>query len=97
MTGFPRYGHNLYMHAGTVYTYPSLGVGRSVTEGAFRALTHGYTHWVSGRMDYMEVNTHNPKFCHIRSPSMKPGLYILLQKKNEITSVEVATCECATG
>lgn len=89
------------MHAGTVYTYLSLGVGRSVTEGAFRALTRGYTHWASGRMDYMEVNTRNPKYCHIRSnmrPSMKPGLYkvyILLQKKNEITSVEVATCECA--
>ena len=43
------------MHAGTVYPYLSLGVGRSVTEDAFRALTCGYTHWASGRMDYMEV------------------------------------------
>ena len=92
------------MHAGTVYTYLSLGVGRSVREGAFRALARGYTHWGSGRMDYMEVNTHNPNFLpHIKEqhrPFIKPRLYkvyILLQKKDEITSVEVATCECAAG
>ena len=47
-------------------------------EGALRTLTRGYTQWASGRIDYMEVNTRNPNFCHIRSnmrPSMKPGLY----------------------
>ena len=77
------------------------GIGRSVTEGAFRALTRGYTHWASGRMEFMEVNTHNPDYCHIRSnmkPSMKPGLYkvyFLLHKEDGVTSVEVATCECA--
>ena len=30
-----------------MYTYLAGHVGRSGYEGAFRALTHGYTHWAS--------------------------------------------------
>ena len=83
--------------------YLAEGVGRAVTRGAFCALTRGFTHWSSGRMDRMEVNLHNPKFCHVKctmTPSMKPGsyqVYILLRKERDLASVVAATCECAAG
>lgn len=88
---------------GTLYTYLAEGVGRALTRGAFRALTRGYTHWSSGRMDCVEVNLHHPEFCHVKStmtPSMKQGtyqVYILLCKEGDLASVAAATCECAAG
>ena len=72
-------------------------------QGAFRALTRGYNHWASGRMDKLEVNTMHPYYCHVRAvliPSMKPGsykVYLLLLQEGEMASVQTATCECAAG
>ena len=63
---------------GLVYTYLAGHVGRSSDQGAFRALTRGYAHWASGKLDNLEINTNNPKYCHIRAimkPSMNTGLY----------------------
>ena len=40
--------------------------GKSGEEGAFRALSRGYTHWASGRLEQMEVNVEYPEFCHVR-------------------------------
>jgi len=48
-----------------VYSYPGGHVGRSSEEGAFRALTLGYTHWASGRLEQMEVNVKHPDHCHM--------------------------------
>ena len=89
--------------AGMLYTYLACGVGRSEVQGAFRALTRGYNHWASGRLDQLQVNTAHPEYCHVRgtcTPSMKPGsyhVYLLLRKEGEVASIETATCECATG
>lgn len=69
---------------GTVYTYLAEGIGRRQQGGTFRALARGYTHWASGRMDKLEINTKTPGYCHVRccmQPSMKAGnyqVYILL-------------------
>lgn len=88
--------------AGVVYTYLAEGVGHTVGHPAFRALSRGFTHWASGRMELMEVNLKNPDFCHVRctmKPSMKPGVYkvyVLLQKEHEYAAKK-ATCECAAG
>lgn len=86
-----------------VYTYLAGFVGHSKSEGAFRALSRGYTHWASGRLSVLEVNTCHPEFCHVCStmkPSMKPEcyqVYILLARNGGVTSVQSATCECAAG
>ena len=90
---------------GVVYAYLAEGVGRSIAaDGAFRALSRGYTHWASGRLDKLKVNTNHRKYCHVRSvmkPSMKQGVYhvyLLLEKtEGNIASICVATCECAAG
>ena len=94
----------LYTHyIGTLYSYMAEGVGHSKMEGAFRALSRGYTHWASGRMEELEVNTHNPCFCHVRclmKPSMKSGkykTYILLGKDGDFATIMAAMCECAAG
>ena len=86
-----------------VYTYLAGVVGHSKTQGAFRALSRGYTHWALGRLSALEVNTHHPELCHVRSnmrPSMKPGsyvVYVLLARNGQATSVMSATCDCAAG
>ena len=85
------------------YSYLAEGVGHSKGEGAFRALSRGYTHWASGRMEELGINTHNPNFCHVRylmKPSMKSGkykVYILLRRDGEFATIAKATCECAAG
>lgn len=93
------------MYTGLVYTYLAGGVGHdhSESQGAFRALTRGYTHWASGRLSVLEIHTQHPEYCHVRSnmkPSMKTGIYtvyMLLSKNGGVTSVVSATCECAAG
>ena len=64
---------------GVLYAYLAEGVGRSkAAEGAFRALSRGFTHWASGRLEHLEINIKNPSYCHVRSnmkPSMKQGSY----------------------
>ena len=76
----------LFTIIGLVYTYLAGHVGRA-GEGAFRALTRGYTHWASGRLQELQVNTNNPLYCHVQcvmSPSMRAGtyrVYLLLGKR----------------
>ena len=94
-----------YITAGTLYNYLAEGVGFSSEEGAFqefRALSRGYTHWASGRIDSIEVNLRNPNYCHVQCtmrPSMKRGLYqvYLLLSTSAKPDILVATCECAAG
>ena len=89
-------------NAGLVYTYLARHVGHFGDQGAFRALTHGYTHWASGRLQEMEVNTKHPSYCHIRcttNPSMRDGVYkvyLLLGREGELATICSATCECST-
>ena len=89
--------------SGVIYTYLSTHAGCNSSDGTFRALTRGYTHWASGRIDHVEVNYLNPQYCHVQSsmkPSMKPGLYhvwILLGKVGRFATIKCATCECAAG
>ena len=86
-----------------MYSYLAEGVGRYEREGAFRALSRGYTHWASGRMEELEINTCNPSFCHVRcymKPSMKSGkyrVYVLLGRDSVFATIATATCECAAG
>lgn len=93
----------LCVSIGLLYTYLADCAGKRGTEGAFRALQRGFAHWSSGRLSKMEVNLQHPHFCHVRcqmTPSMKQGLYhvyILLGRKGETATIEVATCECAAG
>ena len=88
---------------GMVYNYLSGSLRRTKEQGAFRALTRGYTHWASGRLSALEVNCHNPQYCHVCStmkPSMKAGsyqVYLLLGRTGSFATVMTATCECATG
>lgn len=90
-------------HAGLLYSYLAAHVDRSDSEGAFRALTRGYTHWASGRLEQLSVNINNPKYCHVRAtmkPSMKTGVYhvyLLLESVEGLASILSATCECAAG
>ena len=78
------------------------GISRNLTKqgSIFRALTRSYIHWVSGRMDQVEINTRHPQFCHVNccmKPSMKPGVYhvyIILRRDGEVGNVCTATCEC---
>ena len=56
--------HNLILRCfliGTVYTYLANGVGRRDAQGAFRALSRGFSHWASGRVDRIEVNINHPE------------------------------------
>ncbi len=86
-----------------MYTYLAGHVGRIGEQGAFRALSRGYTHWASGRVDELQVNTNNPICCHVRSkmkPSMKTGVYntyIFLAREGDVACIKLATCECAAG
>ena len=88
---------------GLVYTYLAGHVGCVGDEGAFRALSRGYTHWASGRLEEIQVNTNHPQYCHVRckiKPSMKVGIYnvyILLGREGEVASICTATCGCAAG
>ena len=66
-------------HVGLVYTYLAGHVEHTGQQGAFRVLTRGYTHWASGRLQEMEVNTTHPACCHVRCVmklSMKAGLHV---------------------
>jgi len=78
-------------------------VGRSNKEGAFRALTRGYTQWASGRLEQMEVNLHHPDYCHVRctmKATMKKetyGVYMLLGRSGIIAKILTATCDCVAG
>ena len=89
--------------AGTVYNYLDSHTGRERGEGTFRALSRGYTHWASGRVERIEVNCENPLYCHVQSimkPSMKQGSYhvwLLLQSMGPYATICRATCECAAG
>ena len=89
--------------ADALYKYLSSHFGPDYSDGTFRALAQGYTHWSSGRIDNLEVNIQHPVLCHIRStmnPSMKKGLYnvwILLKREGPYGSVEGTTCACAVG
>ena len=65
--------HMVFFLLGLVYTYLAGHVGRMGEQGAFRALTRGYTHWTSGLLQQLEVNTNNPNFCHVRV-AMKPSM-----------------------
>ncbi len=86
-----------------VYTYLAGHVGRTGEEGAFRALSRGYTHWASGRIQELQVNTNNPLHCHVQcvtSPSMKTGtyrVYLLLGKEGNFATIRSAQCDCAAG
>ena len=90
---------------GVLYAYLAEGVGRSTAaEGAFRALSRGFTHWASGRLEHLEINIKNPSYCHVRSnmkPSMKQGsydVYLLLERtKEDMASIHTATCQCTAG
>lgn len=69
---------SIHALTGLVYTYLAGTVGHSKTQGAFRVLSCGYTHWASGRLSVIDIHTQHPAFCHVRStmkPSMKPGVY----------------------
>lgn len=90
-------------YIGLVYTYLAGHVGHFGDQGAFRALTRGYTHWASGRLQEMEVNTKHPSYCHVRctmTPSMRAGVYkvyLLLGREGELATICSATCECSAG
>ena len=90
---------------GTLYNYLAEGVGFLSGEGAFqafRALSRGYTHWASGRIESIEVNLRNPDYCHVQCtmrPSMKSGhyrVYVVLSTAAK-PDILLATCECAAG
>ena len=86
-----------------MHTYLAGHVGRVGEEGAFRALTCGYTHWASGRLQELQVSTNNPWYCHVQcvmSPSMRAGTYhvhLLLGKEGDFATVRSAKCDCAAG
>ena len=78
-------------------------MGRSSSEGAFRALDRGYNHWASGRIQDLEVNTTHPLYCPVQwsmNPSMKTGtyhVYVLLGREGSLATIVLAKCECAAG
>ena len=92
-----------YTFTGLVYSYLAGHCGRDSSEGAFRALSRGYIHFASGRLEGIEVNINHPLYCHVRctiKPSMKSGtyhVYLLLQRDGELATMCSATCECAAG
>ena len=93
--------------AGAFYKYLSSHFGQECSDGTVRALTRGYTHWASGRIDNLEINIQQPVLCHVRLTmkltmklSMKKGWYnvwILLKGDGPYGYVEGATCACAAG
>ena len=89
---------------GTMYQHLSTGVGNEGESKTFRALYRGYNHWASGRVDKIEVNTHNPDYCFVQcvvTPSMKPGSYkvnlLLRCGPDGYGEVKTASCQCAAG
>ena len=82
-------------------TYLDSHTGRERGEGTFRALSRGYTHWASGRVKRIEVNSENSLYCHVQSvmkPSMRQGSYriwLMLKCTGSYATVSHATCECA--
>ena len=86
-----------------MYTYLASGAGCTQSEGTFRALSCGFVHWASGRIESIEVNVHKPLYVHVRlsmKPLMKQGSYrvwILLHQDDDLDTVTSATCECAGG
>lgn len=92
-----------FVAVGLAYTYLAGHVGREEEQGAFRALTRGYSHRASGLLQQVEVNTNNFYYCHVRAtirPSIKEGVYhvyILPGCDGELAMICSATCECATG
>ena len=79
------------MTLGTLYNYLAEGVGVTPGKGtlqAFRALSRGYNHWASGRIEEIKANLHNPYYSHVRcliKPSMKSGIYrvyLLISNEN---------------
>ena len=97
------YTQYVLFYSGLVYTYLAGHVGHTGDQGAFRALARGYTHWASGRLQELEVNTNHPQYCHVRcamNPSMKTGTYrvhLLLSQERSLATICSATCECAAG
>ena len=93
----------LICHSGLVYTYLAGHVGHTRDQGAFRALARGYTHWASGRLQELAVNTNHPYYCHVRctmNPSMKTGtyeVYLLLSREGSLAAICSAKCDCAAG
>ena len=90
---------------GLVYSYLAGHCGRDNDQGsgAFRALSRGYIHYASGRLEGIAVNVNHPLYCHVRcslKPSMKSGIYhvyLLLERDGEVAAICSATCECAAG
>ena len=84
-------------------TYLAGHVSREGSEGAFRALTRGYTHWASGRLEEHQVNTNHPQHCHVQcsmNPAMRAGVYhvySLLGREGSLAKICSAICECAAG
>ena len=91
----------IFFTVGILYTYLADSLRRPCA-GSFRALTRGYLHWASGRVQKIEVNTRNPNYCHIHSsmvPSMKKGsymymVYVLLECEDGLAVVKTAACDC---
>ena len=84
--------------------YMAKGVGVSLEQRAFRALSRGYIQWKSGCINLIQQNLKNPKYCHVKCSTMKPSMkqrvyhvYLLLQKNEEHGNIITATCECAAG
>ena len=87
-----------------MYNFLAGHVGRRTNDhGAFRALSRGYNHWSSGRLEQLEINALNPQFCHVRcmmKASMKSNsyqVYILLKRQGQLATISVSTCKCAAG
>ena len=99
----PRLLLSICADVGLLYTYLAGHVGRVGDQGAFRALTRGYTHWASELLQELEVNTNHPEFCHVRvtmKPRMKEGtyhIYLLFGREGELATICCATCQCAAG
>ena len=93
------YNHSfLTFSSGTLYSYLA-GVGWCKGEGAFSALSRGYTYWSSGQMEELGINTHNPYSCHVRclmKQSMK-RVYILLTRDGKFAAIAKAKCHGAAG
>ena len=93
-----------YVSNGIVYTYLARQTCQDNGQSSFRALTQGFTHWKSCRVNTISINVCNPTNCHVKSvmqPSMKSGTYHvwLMLQRSEMGHVNVmrATCECAAA
>ena len=47
--------HSFFFYIGVVYTYLASGAGCNADEGTFQALSRGFIHWQSGRIDKLEI------------------------------------------